>query len=692
MIKRIKFQTIATLMVIAILLLAGTSTALSAANDSVRVWVQYHPGHKADTQALLQRSGAHFHYDFADLESFVVTIPESALKGIANNPFVVDTEEDARRYPVFDHSVMDQFSALMSPQADVIEGEQIVPWGVDAVQARDVWHVATGAGRTVCIIDTGYYEGHVDLPAAIDGYSQVDDDWTRDGVGHGTHVAGTIAALDNGTGVVGVTPGGVSLYIIKIFNDDGDWTRASDLVDAINRCADNGSNVISMSLSGTRANVRERRAFDNLYNQGVLSIAAASNDGGTAYHYPASYDSVVSVAAVDESLTVADFSQKNDQVELSGPGVSVLSTVPFIDETSLTVDGTGYQAYHIEYSARGTASGGLVDGGLCTGTGSWNGQVVLCERGDIDFYDKVMNVQNSGGAAAVIYNNVPGNFYGTLGDGNSSSIVAISLSQEDGQSLVTSQLVASVSSDFTWPASGYQSWDGTSMATPHVSAVAALIWSDNSTWTNVQIREALQATALDLGISGWDNTYGFGLVQAADALEHLNGGAVNEYPIASFAYTTTDLTVTFTDLSTDSDGDIMSWNWEFGDGNTSTNQHPSNTYGVDGTYTVSLTVTDDDGASDTASINVTVSDGSTYDITLSVTAVKIRGTGYADLYWSGATSENVDIYRDWTLFVTTENDGNYYDDTLGKGAGSATYQVCEEGSTNFCSNIVVVDW
>ena len=189
------------------------------------------------------------------------------------------------------------------------------------------------------------------------------------------------------------------------------------------------------------------------------------------------------------------------------------------------VDGVDYLGAHIEYSARGTASGALVDGGLCTTTGAWAGKVVLCQRGDISFYDKVMNVQNSGGAAAVIYNNVPGGFLGTLGEGYSSTIIAISLSQEDGQYLVANKLGSTgvIESTLTQPASGYEYYDGTSMATPHVSAVAALVWSADPTATNAEIRDALVATAEDLGDTGRDTSYGYGLVQTANALEYLTG-------------------------------------------------------------------------------------------------------------------------------------------------------------------------
>src|SRR5206468_1694693 len=237
--------------------------------------------------------------------------------------------------------------------------------------------------------------------------------------------------------------------------------------------------------------------------------------------------SVVSVAAVDSNKVVADFSQKNNQVELAAPGVSVLSTVPYKETNTLTVKTITDQGNWIENAARTAGvTGVLADGGLCDSAGSWSGMIVLCQRGTNSFYDKVSNVQTGGGRAAVIYNNVPGGFDGTLGTGSSSTIPAIGLTQEDGQFLLGNGsigLQATVVSTSEKPASGYDYFSGTSMATPHVSGVAALVWSYNPAWTNVQIRDALQKSALDLGAPGRDNSYGYGLVQAKAALAYLQG-------------------------------------------------------------------------------------------------------------------------------------------------------------------------
>lgn len=512
---------------------AFTSPALDG--GKTRVTVEFVPGNKAAVSNALKGAGAEFHFEFDELNAFAVTLPTAALAGISRNPNVVLVEEDALRFPI---------GVMTSTQAAIV-GQQ-VPYGVDMVQARDVWDAnrdgtvdsgaVTGANRKICIIDSGFYTGHEDLQGVnVSGYNG-NLPWATDGSGHGTHVAGTIAAVNNSLGVIGVTPGTVQVYSVRVFGDDGAWAYSSTLLDAAYKCRDAGANIISMSLGGSTSNNTEKNGFASLYSSNnILSIAAAGNDGNNRNSYPASYDSVVSVAAIDSSKVVASFSQFTAQVELAAPGVGVLSTVPYLDDTSITVNGVTYGAGHIEFSTRGTASGALVNGGLCDSVGSWSGKVVLCERGVIAFYDKVHNVQLGGGSAAVIYNNVAGGFSGTLGAGNTSTIIGISISQEDGQYLVANQLGqnASISSSFTQPASGYELYDGTSMATPHVSAVAALVWGSKPTATNAQVRAALQQTAEDLGAAGRDNYYGFGLVRAKAAITALagSGGGGTTIPV-----------------------------------------------------------------------------------------------------------------------------------------------------------------
>lgn len=300
------------------------------------------------------------------------------------------------RHPLF-------VGAKVEPDSKRFMLAQEIPYGISMIEADSVNGLPVGDfPRKVCIIDSGYDLDHPDLPGSnrVTGTSQTGDSWSNPGDSHGTHVAGTIAALDNTEGVVGVHTGeNLSLHIVKVFDDGGSWTRTSSLINALDDCVAEGANIVSMSLGGGSPSSNESSAFSEALSAGVLSIAAASNDGNTSYSYPASYNSVVSIAAVDSSKSHAYFSNRNDQVELAAPGVGVLSTVV-------------------------------------------------------------------GG--------------------------------------------------------GYSSYNGTSMATPHVAGAAALLWSNHASCTAGAIRQALAYTAEDLGASGRDNSFGYGLVQLTMANELIN--------------------------------------------------------------------------------------------------------------------------------------------------------------------------
>ncbi|SCZ76745.1 S8 family serine peptidase [Acidaminobacter hydrogenoformans] len=303
-------------------LLSGASYASGAApasafdKEKAAVLIAFHEQPGRSEEALIRALGGEVRHTYHLVPAMAATLPQAALDGLRHNPKV----------------------ALIEPDLTVHALEDTYPWGITRIGA-DLVHQQgnTGDGIKVGIIDTGLDKTHPDLAGKYaGGYDFVNNDADpMDDHGHGTHVAGTIAAVMNDAGLIGAAPD-VSLYALKVLGADGSGAL-SGIIAAVEWCVDNDIQITNNSYGIlTDPGATFKAAFDAAYADGVLQIAAAGNDRSKWYtiffsdivSYPAWYASVVAVAATDSANKVASFSSFGPSVELSAPGVSIESTIP----------------------------------------------------------------------------------------------------------------------------------------------------------------------------------------------------------------------------------------------------------------------------------------------------------------------------------------------------------------------------
>jgi len=261
----------------------------------------------------------------------IIQAPESEVLNIMQHDSVKVVEGDEE---------MDVMGWVDEVQPESLRGRgrtlaEETPYGIAMVKAADLPNLpASKSWKKVCVVDTGYENSHPDLPtlATGDGFSPYGSSqlWNVDGSGHGTHCAGTIGAIgDNNAGVNSVMntdgSGFENFFIGKGLTNRGSGSWAGVLA-AMNACETNGASVISLSLGSSYRWTTMADATKTLHEKGVLLVAAAGNGRSSRFSYPASFNHVMSVAAVDSNRRRAYFSQYNSQVEISGPGVSVRST------------------------------------------------------------------------------------------------------------------------------------------------------------------------------------------------------------------------------------------------------------------------------------------------------------------------------------------------------------------------------
>lgn len=215
-------------------------------------------------------------------------------------------------------------------EAVYITVSETIDWGQKMFNLPEIWRKHQGAGIKVAVLDTGIDPDHPDLKKNITATQ--DFTGSRFGIydsnGHGTHVAGTIAAIDNDRGVVGVAPQ-AKLIIGKVLGDDGSG-QPGWIANGIRWARQQGADLISMSLGAASPARPIYDAIMEVIADGCFVICAAGNDGpsmGTV-GYPGGYKETIAVGAIDRRKRVARFSSRGDQVDVVAPGDQILSTWP----------------------------------------------------------------------------------------------------------------------------------------------------------------------------------------------------------------------------------------------------------------------------------------------------------------------------------------------------------------------------
>ncbi len=591
-------------------------------------------------------SGADVHHVYtAAVNGYSASMSDGQAEKVAADPRVLSVTRDRRAYA----------------QA------QTVPVGIKRVGAPNT-AVGVAVDVDVAIVDTGIAP-HPDLTIAGGKNCNGTGTSYTDGHGHGTHVAGTVAAKNDTNGVVGVAPG-ARLWAVRVLGTSGsgstsqiicglDWVRAQGNIEVVNMSLSGPGSEGSSCTSSTM-----RAAVCNLKAAGVTVVVAAGNSkvdaNGTV---PATYPEVITVSALADSNglgggggaaqcgdaddSLANFSNWGADVDVIAPGVCINSTSRTGGYASMS--GTSMASPHVAGAAAVyKAANPLAPPDqvrqhlITTGTSDW----INSEDRD-GIKEPVIQVAppppppevpptpnfTTSCAARVC------NFTDTTSITNSDPIASWSWSFGSGDATSTAQ-----NPSFTFPADGTYS--------------VQLTVSDND--GPASITKAVTVTTPP-------------------------PPPPEVPPTPNFTSSCNGFACTFTDTSATTNGDAISaWSWNFGSGDaTSTARNPSFTYPAAGTYSVQLTVTDNDGPASITKQVVVNNPPPPPPITLTLT----RGwffTTSLTLQWTGATGSNVEVWRKpstaatFTLVMTTPNDGSATNDP---GRGSWVYKVCQIGGS-----------
>ncbi len=393
LLKRIKITDIKVLLHFCIIIMMMTGVAL-AADRVVIVGFSKTISSDEEKKIEIENYNGTVKKNFHIINAAAAKVPEEKIDAMKKNPRIKYVVNNTK------YQMLDEYTSS---------------WGVQYIGSQNVHNQdVNGAGINITVLDTGIDYNHEDLKNNYKGgYDFINNDpdpWDDNCLAyyvkcHGTHVSGIIAAESNSLGIIGVAPKS-NIYAVKVLDSIG-WGDTVSIISGIEWAMGNGSNIISMSLGympnpeSPENDTALLEAINAAYNQGILIIAAAGNTNGGGVVYPAAFDNVIAVTAIDQNAQRASFSPIHPKIELAAPGVNINSTVQ----------------------------------------------------------------------------------------------------------------------------GGYAYLSGTSMAAPYVTGVAALVYSTNypdingdGIRNNTDVRKILQDSALDVGIAGRDNIYGYGIVDASKAV------------------------------------------------------------------------------------------------------------------------------------------------------------------------------
>ena len=470
------------------------------------------------------------------LNSVVVQINDSSeVSSLRANPAVEFVDKEVFRpgpKPVLGLVNPLAYTPFASPR-----GGEKTPWGIKTVKAMEAWGLSnSGKGARVLVLDTGIDKDHPSVaanfeagqsftnPSITSGYPFFDDQ------GHGTHVAGTVAASLSNDGFTGVAPQ-AKLLMGRVCSNEGCSNIA--VASGINWGVEKKVDLISMSLGGSFASPSERKAVAAALQAGITIVAASGNSGESMVSYPAALNGVIAVGATDINNQKASFSQYGPELAVVAPGVDVMSSVPQgTGRDSEVKVSVGNQSFQIVPSTTFAGSqspmspvvGELVEAGLGKPTDftgkNVRGKFALVQRGEIMFAEKAQNAIRAGATGIVVYNNAPGLIRGAITqDGSELSIPVFMIEQTVAQAVISKMKAGQTAkASLLVVPTDYSSFDGTSMATPHVAGVIALMKAANKSLTPAQVKQILQATATPLQPNS-NNEVGAGLVDAEKAVQ-----------------------------------------------------------------------------------------------------------------------------------------------------------------------------